>query len=122
MGHGLLWWMVSADFRRWDALSWSWPTSVHACRVEQFRQPLPRMEHTRFHGVLGDTDDLGGVADSGPLIVDEIDNLPVHRRKSRQAVSQDIASLLLLDRDLPVAAGVLDRGRRHLLQLIRVSM
>jgi hypothetical protein len=98
-----------------------WPASIDVCCTEQRGQSFPRMEHARFHSVFRDADDFGDLADCHLVVVDEINDLSMFRRKSRKALSQDIASLLLLDRDLRVVAGVLERGRRHLVQLIRVS-
>src|SRR5436309_1068946 len=61
---------------------YSWPTSFNSCCLEQLCQLLPRVEHARLHCVFGDSDDLGHLFHRFVVVVDQIDDLPMLRRKS----------------------------------------
>src|SRR5215475_15736105 len=63
-------------------LSRSWPTSFDSLRLEQLRQPLARVEHARLDRVLRNANDLGCLFDRFLVVVHEIDDLPMFRRKS----------------------------------------
>jgi hypothetical protein len=62
------------------------------------RQPLARVEHARLDRVLRDANDLGCLFDRFLVVVHEIDDLPMFRRKSCEAFSQHCTFILLLQR------------------------
>ena len=57
---------------------------------------VAHIEHARLHRVIRDPDDPRHLFDRFLVIVDEVDDLPVVRRKSCQALSQSSALVLLL--------------------------
>src|SRR5262249_17541816 len=99
-------------------LSCSWPTSFNSFRLEQLCQPLARVEHARLHRVLRDADDLGDLLDRFLVVVHEIDDLPVFRRKSREAPSEYCTLVLLLQPDPWIVCRILDRAGGLFVQLL----
>src|SRR5260370_39277351 len=79
-------------------LSRSWPASFNSLRLEQLCQPLARVEHARLDRVLRNANDLGYLFDRFLVVVHEIDDLPMFRRKSCEALSQHCTLILLLQR------------------------
>src|SRR5215468_8492719 len=79
-------------------LSRSWPTSFDSLRLEQLRQPLARVEHARLDRVLRNANDLGCLCDRFLVVVYQIDDLPMFRRKSCEALSKHCTLILLLQR------------------------
>src|SRR5262245_64225125 len=79
-------------------LSPSWPTSFDSLRLEQLRQPLARVEHARLDRVLRNANDLGCLFDRFLVVVHEIDDLPMFRRKPHEALSDHCTLVLLLQR------------------------
>src|SRR5262249_16694081 len=75
-------------------LARSWPASFNSLRLEQLRQPLARVEHARLDRVLRNANDLGGLSDRFLMVVHEIDDLPMFRRKSCEALSQHCTLIL----------------------------
>src|SRR6185437_14026569 len=65
----------------------SWPTSFYAGCLQQIGQFLARVKQPRLHRILRNTDDLGDFFHRLLVIVDEIDDFPVLRRKLRQALT-----------------------------------
>src|SRR5712671_4005465 len=59
----------------------SWPTSLNAGCLQQFGQFLARIKQARLHSVLWNTDDFGHLFHGFLVVVDEIDDLPMVRRK-----------------------------------------
>src|SRR5512140_2159302 len=76
----------------------SWPTSFHAGCLEQFGQFLARIKQARLDGVLRNADDFSDFFHGFLVVVDEIDDFPVVRRKCRQALAQRFTGILLLHR------------------------
>src|SRR5262249_12873360 len=93
---------TAAELRSREApalrLSRSWPASFNSLRVERLRQPLARVEHARLGRVLRNANDLGGLFDRFLVVVHEIDDLPMFRRKSCEALSQHCTLILLRQR------------------------
>src|SRR5580704_5871863 len=79
-------------------LSPSWPTSLHAGCLQQFGQFLARIKQARLHGVLRYADDFSHLFHRLLVIVDEIDDLSMLRRKRGQALAQRVTGILLLYR------------------------
>src|SRR6516164_1390613 len=99
-------------------LSRSWPTSFDSLRLEQLRQPLARVEHARLDRVLRNTNDLGCLFDRFLVVVREIDDLPMFRRKSCEALSQHCTLILLLQRGCGIVRQIFDRGCGLFVQLL----
>src|SRR5262245_56022085 len=90
-------------------LSRSWPTSFKSLRLEQLRQPLARVKHTRLDRVLRDANDLGCLFDRFLVVVHEIDDLPMFRRKSCEALSQHCTLILLLQLGCGIVRQIFNR-------------
>src|SRR5262249_9402687 len=99
-------------------LSRSWPASFNSLRLEQLRQPLARVEHARLDCVLRDANDLGCLFDRFLVVVHEIDDLPMFRRKSCEALSQHCTLILLLQRGCGTVRQIFDRGRCLFVQFL----
>jgi hypothetical protein len=56
---------------------------LRLCTRHQLRQLLARVEHARLDRVLRNANDLGYLFDRFLVVVHEIDDLPMFRRKSR---------------------------------------
>jgi hypothetical protein len=54
---------------------------IKSCGVQQFPHPLARIMHARLNGAGGRSDDLSNLCDCFLVIVDEIKDFPVRRRK-----------------------------------------
>src|SRR6202043_672673 len=66
-------------------------------------------KQARLYGVFRYSDDFGHLFHGLLVVVDEIDDLPVIRRKGRQALAQRCTSILLLYRDFRIVGRILDR-------------
>src|SRR5215467_270903 len=99
-------------------LSRSWPTSFDSLRLEQLRQPLARVEHARLNRVLRNANDLGHLFNRFLVVVYQIDDLPMFRRKSRKALSDHCTLVLLLQRGGGIVRRILDRGCGLFVQLL----
>src|ERR1700742_2757373 len=87
----------------------SWPASLYAGCLEQIGQFFARIKQTRLHGVLRDADDLSHLFHGFFVVVDEIDDLPMLRRKRAQALAQRLTGILLLHRHFRIVGRILDR-------------
>ena len=56
-------------------LGCSWPASIDACALAEFRQFLPRIEKARLHCRSRDADDLCDVLDRFLVVVDQFNHL-----------------------------------------------
>src|SRR5262245_4789660 len=99
-------------------LSSSWPASFNSLRLEQLRQPLARVEHPRLDRVFRNANDLSYLFDRFLVVVHEIDHLPMFRRKSSEALSQQCTLVLLLQRSCGIVRQIFDRRCSLLVQLI----
>src|SRR5262245_51542705 len=91
-------------------LSRSWPASFNSLRLEQLRQPLARVKHTRLDRVLRNANDLGCLFDRFLVVVHEVDDLPMFCRKSCEALSQHCTLILLLQLGCGIVRQIFDRG------------
>src|SRR6516164_10526466 len=91
-------------------LSRSWPTSFNSLQLEQLRQPLARVEHARLDRVLRDANDLGCLFYRFLVVVHEIDDLAMFRRKSCEALSQHCTLILLLQRGCGIIRRIFNCG------------
>src|SRR6516162_2409831 len=99
-------------------LSRSWLTSFNSLRLEQLRQPLARVQHARLDRVLRNANDLGYLFDRFLVVVHEIDDLPMFRGKSCEALSQHCTLILLLQRSCGIVRQIFDRGCGLFVQLL----
>src|ERR1700742_2850316 len=76
----------------------SWPASLHAGCLEQIGQFLACIKQARLHRVLRNTDDLSHLFHRLLVLVDEIDDLPMFRRKCTKGLTQRLTGILLLHR------------------------
>src|SRR5260370_27948061 len=94
-----------------EELPWSRRSAIETSCIEQLCQPVPGVEHPRFHRVSRNTNDLGNFLDRFLVVVDEVNDLAMRRRQLRQAREQDFAALPRLHRDLRIVRRVLDALR-----------
>src|SRR5450759_3646518 len=87
----------------------SWPASFHTGCLQQFGQFLARVKQARLHGVFRNADDLSHLFHGFLVVVDEIDDLPMFRRKRGQALPQRVTGILLLYRHFRIVGRILDR-------------
>src|SRR5229473_4212786 len=87
----------------------SWPASLYAGCLQQIGQFFARIKQARLHGVLRYTDDFSYFFHGFLVVVDEIDDLPVLRRKCGQALAQRFTGILLLRRHFRIVGSILDR-------------
>src|SRR3979490_224313 len=87
----------------------SWPASLYAGCLQQIGQSFARIKQARLHSVLRYTDDFGDFFHGFLVVVDEIDDLPMLRRKRGQALAQRSTLVLLLHRHFRIVGRILDR-------------
>src|SRR5262249_6886995 len=113
---------TAAELRSPDApaprLSRSWPTSFNSLRLEQLCYPLAPVEHARVDRVLRNANDLGHLFDRFLVVVYQIDDLPMFRRKSRKALPDHCTLVLLLQRGPGIVRRILDRACGLFVQLL----
>src|SRR6516165_1328126 len=94
---------------------------VHAGGLEQGLHALARVEHPRLHGVGGRPDNLSDLVHGFFVIVDEIEHFPMERRKLRQAVLNECASIALVNGCFRIVGGICDCRRILIEPLIRTA-
>ena len=72
----------------------------------------------RVFTVLRDADDLSYLLDRFLVVVDEIDDLPMFCRKSREALPDGRTLVFLLQGDLRIVRWILDRPCRLFVQFL----
>ena len=77
---------------------------MHSEAPENPCDPIPRVEHARLHGAGWNASDRRDLLDRSPVVVNEVNDLTMHGRQLRQAVGENCAVLLLLDRRLGSSA------------------
>src|SRR5215831_16045912 len=73
------------------------------------RKSLACIEQARLHSVFWYPDDRGHLCHRLLVVVDEIDDLPMFRRKSAQALAQHFTGILLRRSHLRIVGRILDR-------------
>src|SRR3954454_22845721 len=86
--------------------------STHSRLLEQVSHLAPRVEHAGLDGRGRHPDDLRDFVDRLLVIVDEVDDFAVRRRKLRQTLLDNGVAVLGVGHDLRVVGGVFD-GRPH---------
>src|SRR5665213_940614 len=86
----------------------SWPTSLDSGCLQQLGHVLARIKRARLYGVLGYADDFSHLFHRLLVVVDEIDDLPMLRRKLRQTLAQRFTDILLLNRHFRIVGRILD--------------
>src|SRR5689334_21701182 len=87
----------------------SWPASLNTGCLQQLGQFFTRIKLARLHGVFRYPDAFSHFLDGFLVVVDKIDDLPMFRRKPREALSQRFTRILLLRRHLGIVGCILDR-------------
>src|ERR1700730_17130660 len=76
----------------------SWPASLYAGCLQQVGQFFARINQPSIHGVLRYPDYLSDFFHGFLVVVDEIDDLPMVRRKRGQALAQRSTGIILMHR------------------------
>src|SRR5438552_10933322 len=91
---------------------------LRLCTGQQLRQLLARVEHARLDRVLRNANDLGNLFNRFLVVVYQIDDLPMFRRKSRKALPDHCTLVLLLQRGPGIVRRILDRACGLFVQLL----